>query len=399
MSSLDAYFHRTVALRAGGRRLELATSQELFSSHQVDRGSRLLLRVVGEVLGDALSGASVLDVGCGYGPLGLGLRAMGSGRALLVDRDALAVRYAARNADSNGLEEVDAAGSLGYHDVASLVDVVVANVPGHASPATARHFVQGAAGVLTPGGRAGFVVVDPLGDAVADALVAAGGEIEREVADRGHVVTIARFDAAAAARLEAARRADADGRLESYRRGEVVVEASGQSWNVDAAEGVPEFERLSHHTTELVARIGREPEGAIAVWNPGQGHVPIFLAATGHARSLVLADRDLLALRFSEANLVRNDLPAPTALVHDVDFGGSTSGPFDLVVDLLRRSEPAAAAAVRISHARSLLEPGGVVVTTGGKTVVRRVETALAAAGVAGRRTDGRRAAVLRVPA
>lgn len=396
MSSLDAYFHRTVALRAGGRRLELATSQELFSSHQVDRGSRLLLRVVGEVLGDALSGASVLDVGCGYGPLGLGLRAMGSGPALLVDRDALAVRYAASNADSNGLEEVETAGSLGYHDVAGPVDVVVANVPGHASPATARHFVQCAADVLAPGGRAGFVVVDPLADAVTDALAAAGGEIEREVADRGHVVTIARFDAAAGGRVEAM---EADGGLESYRRGEVAVEASGQSWTVDAAEGVPEFERLSHHTTELLARVGREPAGAVAVWNPGQGHVPIYLAATGQARSLVLADRDLLALRFSEANLARNRLLAPTALLHDIDLGASTGGPFDLVVDLLRRSEPAAAAAARISHSRSLLEPGGVVVATGGKTVVRRVETALVAVGVAGRRTDGRRAAVLRVPA
>ena len=46
----------------------------------------------------------VLDLGCGYGPLGLFLKAWEPARVVhLVDRDELAVRFAARNAELNGL--------------------------------------------------------------------------------------------------------------------------------------------------------------------------------------------------------------------------------------------------------------------------------------------------------
>lgn len=395
MTPADPYFHRKVALRAGGRRLELATSQELFSSHQVDRGSRLLLRVVADVLAGALTPRAVLDVGCGYGPLGLGLRAMGSHRAVLVDRDALAVRYAARNAEANGLDAVETHGSLGYDDVEGAFGVVVANVPGHASSATLRHFVAGAARVLAPDGVVGLVAVTPLADAVGETLATAGAHTERRVDDRGHTVWIARFDGARPEESPGAPR------LDMYRRGRVAMDAGGRRWTAETAEGVPEFERLSHHTTALLRHLAtatQERADSIGVWNPGQGHVPIFLAGQLDPRSLVLADRDLLALRYAEANLGTNDVrPPATALVHDAGWQSWTGGGFDLVVDMLRRSEPAPAAAERIVHARSLLERGGSVVVAGPGSSVPRVEAALGDSGVRTRRIAARRSGLLRV--
>src|SRR4029453_8146036 len=87
--AMGPHFKKTVTLDVGGRRLELRVAQDLFSSHEVDVGTRLLLRT--------LAGPEhgrrrlVLDLGCGYGPLGLGLRAAAADRVVhLVDRDALA---------------------------------------------------------------------------------------------------------------------------------------------------------------------------------------------------------------------------------------------------------------------------------------------------------------------
>jgi 16S rRNA G1207 methylase RsmC len=385
----DPYFHRAVALRAGGRRLDLATSQELFSSHQVDRGSRLLLRVVAETIGDGIVGARGLDVGCGYGPLGLGLRAMGADAVVLVDRDALAVRYAAGNAERNGFDLVTARGSLVYDQVHERVGLVVANIPGHVSPEVIGEFVQGAARVLTDDGRAAFVIVSPLAGMATRALDAVGATVERVTEDRGHHVVVVTYGAVAP---------PPPAGLDLYRRGSLSVEEAGERWDVATGVGVPEFERLSHHTVAVLRHLATTDTvgGAVAVWNPGQGHVPIYLSRRGVA-SLVLADRDLLALRYSEANLVHNGVrPSATATVHDLDLS-SCDSPLDLIVDLLRRREPALAAAARITQARSLLAPGGAVVVAGPPTAVRRVGAALTTGGIATRRIDGRRAALLRI--
>ena len=164
MSQPDPHYKKTVTLEHGGRRLALRVAQELFSSHEVDVGTRLLLRTLGgpEHRGHRL----VLDLGCGYGPLGLGLAAAEAGRTVhLVDRDALAVEYTLQNAAANGLDGVQAYGSLGYADVrASGFDLIVSNVPAKAGPPVVEHFLLDAAGVLAPGGLVAVVVIASLQD-------------------------------------------------------------------------------------------------------------------------------------------------------------------------------------------------------------------------------------------
>lgn len=393
MTTGDPYYHRTVGLRAGGRRLELATSQELFSSHQVDRGSRLLLRVAGETMGRDLPGARVVDVGCGYGTLGLGLRAMGAGGGQLVDRDALAVLYAAENAARNALTSVATFGSLGYEDVTGAFDLAVANVPGHASASVVRHFTIGAGRVLRAGGRVGLVVVAPLADQVASALERGGAGIEARVEDRGHVVFVASISASV---LE-----EAAG-LQLYRRGEVGIDGGpAGNWSVDAGEGIPEFERLSHHTTALLRYLGDMAETldvrSAAIWNPGQGHVAIAVRHLWPQAAQALADRDLLALRCSASNLARNGLAVPEAVSHGIAPAASGQESVDLAIDILRRSEPTTAAVARIVAARDLLRTGGAVVVAGPGTAVARAAAALTSAGIAVRRIERRRTSVLRV--
>ena len=191
-SPIAPYVHRRVPLDLGGRRLEFATCLDLFSSHQVDVGSRLLLRTMEPVLAerDTEASARVLDLGCGYGALGVALATMPAvASAHLVDRDALAVDFAAENARANGVE-VTTSVSLGLAEVLrdtpeARYDLVASNLPGKAGAAVLSSMLLGALGVLAPGGLVAVVVIEPIRDLVASTLAREDLEVtlRRDTAD------------------------------------------------------------------------------------------------------------------------------------------------------------------------------------------------------------------------
>lgn len=80
-----------------------------------------------EALADRVSsGASVLDVGCGSGVLGIAAARLGAGHVVMIDNDPVAVDIAAQNARKNGVE---ARTSLTPVDeLGGTFDVVVANI-------------------------------------------------------------------------------------------------------------------------------------------------------------------------------------------------------------------------------------------------------------------------------
>ena len=126
----DVYIKKTLDFYHAGRSLKFNVSQDLFSSHQIDVGTARLLRS----LVDAPPFAKILDLGCGYGPLALTLKALYPESVVhAVDRDALAVDYTRQNAVLNGLAGVEVYGSLGYDDMLERdFDLIISNIPGKA---------------------------------------------------------------------------------------------------------------------------------------------------------------------------------------------------------------------------------------------------------------------------
>ena len=138
----NAYFKKMLTFKHDDKTLQFRVSQELFSSYEVDAGSRFLLRTLDQLpLADM---RSVLDVGCGYGPLGLTLAKLEKRRTVqLVDRDALAVDFTQQNAALNDLHNVSVGGSLGYDAVtAREFDLIVSNIPGKAGDEVIAHLVR-----------------------------------------------------------------------------------------------------------------------------------------------------------------------------------------------------------------------------------------------------------------
>jgi 16S rRNA (guanine1207-N2)-methyltransferase len=149
-----AYFSKTVEVRWAKKRVKIDLATDVFSSHQIDVGSRFLLRQMETA--DVRYGR-VLDVGCGVGVLGLGLRAMGrAARVMGFDRDAAAVAFANHNAEQNGIDGARFDVGLAYEPDAvgaEPFDAVVSNVPAKAGDGVHRLMLLGAGRLLTDGGR------------------------------------------------------------------------------------------------------------------------------------------------------------------------------------------------------------------------------------------------------
>jgi 16S rRNA (guanine1207-N2)-methyltransferase len=140
-----------VRLEVGERTLELETRPGVFGHASLDAGTRALVERL-----DAREGERVLDLGCGYGPLGLAA-ALEAREVVLVDSNARATALAARNAARNKLANASVLLRADLEDLAGSFDLAVANPPYFSNFRIARSFVERAAQVLRRGGRLALV--------------------------------------------------------------------------------------------------------------------------------------------------------------------------------------------------------------------------------------------------
>lgn len=110
-----------------GNTLQFNTTWGLFSPRAIDDGTLLLLDHL-QVSRDDIA----LDMGCGYGPLGLAIASScTSGVVHLVDKDFVAVDYAKANAERNNLANTEVYLSNGFSAVPEdlRLSLVVSNLP------------------------------------------------------------------------------------------------------------------------------------------------------------------------------------------------------------------------------------------------------------------------------
>ena len=109
-----------------GQKLILQTTWGLFSPRAIDDGSKLLLDHLHIEVGD-----DCLDLGCGYGVLGLQIaKAAPKGYTLLVDKDFVAVQYAEKNRIANQLNNAHCELSNGFNEISPRqFDIIVSNIP------------------------------------------------------------------------------------------------------------------------------------------------------------------------------------------------------------------------------------------------------------------------------
>jgi len=141
------------------RGLEFHTTWGLFSPRQVDDGSRLLLDFLELSCDD-----DCLDLGCGYGVLGLCMAKMApGGHTLLVDKDFVAVEYAEKNRLYNRIDNASCILSNGFNQVPEQqFDVIVSNIPAKVGKEMLYIYLFDALKYLKPGGSFYIVTITGL---------------------------------------------------------------------------------------------------------------------------------------------------------------------------------------------------------------------------------------------
>jgi 16S rRNA G1207 methylase RsmC len=165
-----------------GRRLELISGSGVFSQGRLDRGTAVLFREH-----EPPKGGTILDLGCGYGVIGLAIAASApSARVYGVDVNARAVLLANENARALGLADrftahlpEDVPADLEFAEIWS-------NPPIRIGKAELHDLLLGWLPRLLPGGRAVLVVGKNLGaDSLQAWLTEQGFPTERRASAKG----------------------------------------------------------------------------------------------------------------------------------------------------------------------------------------------------------------------
>ena len=142
-----------------GMPLTFSTTWGLFSPKAVDAGTHLLIEHL-----DPREGDTCLDLGCGYGAVGITLaKCVPTGTVYMVDKDFVAVDYARKNVEQNGLQNCHVLLSNGFSRLVDVqFDLIAANLPANVGKELLQILLVDARKYLKPNGRFYVVTISGL---------------------------------------------------------------------------------------------------------------------------------------------------------------------------------------------------------------------------------------------
>ena len=135
-----------------GQNMTFLTDAGVFSKKMIDYGSQTLLKCL-----DFHKQESVLDVGCGYGPLGLTLVKAKEVKATLVDINQRALDLARQNADRNQVLATIFQSNI-YQNVEGRFHHIISNPPIRAGKQVVHEVIAGSYAHLLDGGDLTIVI-------------------------------------------------------------------------------------------------------------------------------------------------------------------------------------------------------------------------------------------------
>ena len=141
-----------------GKSFQFTSDAGVFSKNTVDFGSRLL---IDSFTYPETAKGPILDVGCGYGPIGLALAAANRDVTVeMVDVNERALQLAARNAKANKVKNVKIYSSSIYDNVegSNRFAAIVTNPPIRAGKETVHDILAKGYEYLVPGGTLTAVI-------------------------------------------------------------------------------------------------------------------------------------------------------------------------------------------------------------------------------------------------
>ncbi len=181
----DIHFKQDVL----GRPFEFYTTWGIFSPEKLDDGSLMLLDYI-----DFKSDDTSIDLGCGYGVLGMtAARECPDGQHLLIDKDFVAVEYARLNCQKNQLTNTHVQLSNGFNQVDNNLtfSLVMSNLPAKVGKEQHYLYLLDAYQRMTAGGRFYVVTINGLRQFMKRAFTEVFGNAEKVKQGKTYTITMA----------------------------------------------------------------------------------------------------------------------------------------------------------------------------------------------------------------
>ena len=160
----------------------------LFSPKEIDKGSLMLINQV-----DIKPTDLTLEMGCGYGPIGLVIAKMSpQGKVHMLDKDFVAVDFANKNAQLNGIQNCDIYLSNAFSNVPAIeFDNIVSNLPAKVGKELLFLILNDAKNHLKKGGKFYVVVIAGLKDYIKRNFKEVFGNYEKLKQGKTYMVAVA----------------------------------------------------------------------------------------------------------------------------------------------------------------------------------------------------------------
>ena len=175
-----------------GRSFRFKSDNGVFSKKEVDFGSRLLVEAFDlneEVDGD------ILDVGCGYGPIGISIAAAYPERTVeMIDINSRAVELAKENAASNDITNINVYESDRFEKVGNKkFAAILTNPPIRAGKSVVHEILEESYRSLVAGGELWVVIQKKQGAPSAmDKMEQLFGNVEVPVKKKGYYILLSK---------------------------------------------------------------------------------------------------------------------------------------------------------------------------------------------------------------
>lgn len=373
MKIIDSYYKKSINFRFNEQDYIFNTSQSLFSSYDIDIGTQRLLRSINKNTSNSTK--KILDLGCGYGPIGIILgKNYNLSTIHMVDTDELAIEYAEMNAKINNVPNCLAYSSLGYDDIKENgFDLIISNIPAKIGDKALKHILIDAKYYLNKEGYVAIVVIEAINEYVSNILYSNDDiNVIFKKEWNGHFVYHYKFKNI---REDEYKKAFDNG---IYDRENYELQYAGMKIPIKTTYNISEFNSLNIETELLLKEMIKYKNSIFAntiFFNAGQGHSVVAFSKIARLNSVELIDRNILALRTTTRNLIENKYESKNIFINqEVGIMSRLQRNPNVIVGYLNDKDNFLVNETILLQAFEQLEKNGLLILTSSSTVTTRIE-------------------------